>query len=47
MNVIFDVVEDYIWGVNVCDLICVYGKMCVGNVNCGLEWEYNRRISNI
>lgn len=46
MNVIPDAAEDHIWGVNACDPTCVYGRMCAGNVNCGLEWEHNRRISN-
>lgn len=47
VNVISEAAEDHIWGVNGCDPTCVYGKISVaGSVNCRLEWEHSRRISN-
>ena len=27
--------------------MCLWQDKCAGNVNCGLEWEHNRKISNI
>lgn len=39
--------EDHIWEVNGYDPTCsLWQDKCAGNVNCGLKWECNRRISN-